>query len=529
MCSLALQSESVASPGKLRRERRLNAAIAEYLHAAQSGRAPDRRQFLDRYWDLTDGLASFFENEDRMKRFAGLPAALARAKPYPESRLPMPGFHPELSNSPGLGQFELLNEIARGGMGVVYKARHKRLNRVVALKTIRPGVSCSTDVLVRRLRTEAKVVAALDHPNIVPLYEIGEEDGYPYLILKLIPGGDLERHRGRLSRNPRAAVRLMAKVARTVHYAHSHGVLHRDLKPSNILLDLEGAPHVTDFGLARCIETESSLTQTGLILGTPAYMAPEQASGSPGELTEAVDVYGLGAVLYKLLAGRPPFQAETMYEVLEQVRERVPSSLRVHNRAIDRNLDAICLKCLQKDPARRYHSAAALSADLERWLAGSPVSARRPNSAERISNWYCRNRKAVAFSATLVGLVAAFVIAGIATATIICNYELAGDPRPRAAALKAPVPRNRSESAWAAPEASLQADSRGGRAPVSSARENAMRHQVLETRADARAQTVPGAGANPASEFLSDGDGGLETSYFSTDRWRLSGREPPTK
>ena len=216
----------------------------------------------------------------------------------------------------------------------------------------------------------------------MPLYEIGEEDGYPFLILKLIPGGDLERHRGRLSRNPRAAVRLMAKVARTVHYAHSHGVLHRDLKPSNILLDLEGAPHVTDFGLARCIETESSLTQSGLIIGTPAYMAPEQAAGSRGELTEAVDVYGLGAVLYKVLTGRPPFQAETMYEILEQVRERMPTSLRQHNRAIDRNLDAICLKCLEKDPsARRYHSAAALSADLERWLGG--IAGLRPAPEQR--------------------------------------------------------------------------------------------------------------------------------------------------
>jgi serine/threonine-protein kinase len=205
-------------------------------------------------------------------------------------------------------------------------------------------------------------------------------------------------------------------------------VLHRDLKPSNILIDLEGAPHVTDFGLARCIETESSLTQSGLIIGTPAYMAPEQASGSRGELTEAVDVYGLGAVLYKLLTGRPPFQAETMYEILEQVRERMPTSLRQHNRAIDRNLDAICLKCLEKDPARRYHSAAALSADLERWLAGSPVSARRPSSAERISNWYRQNRKGVALSAAAVGLVGVFVLAGIATATIICNYELTVAP-----------------------------------------------------------------------------------------------------
>jgi serine/threonine-protein kinase len=424
MCSLALRTHREQSLATSRREQRLNAIIAQYLEAAQSGRAPDRRELLNRHWDLTDGLVSFFGNEDHLMRLAALPAALARARPHSEHQLPQIGWARKVPDVRGLGEFEVLNEIARGGMGVVYKARHKRLNRVVALKTIRPGVSCSPDVLIRRLRAEAKVVAALDHPNIVPLYEIGEQDGYPYLILKLIPGGDLERHRSRLSRNPRAAVRLMAKVARTVHYAHSHGILHRDLKPSNILLDLEGAPHVTDFGLARCVEIESSLTQSGLILGTPAYMAPEQAAGRAGDLTEAVDVYGLGAVLYKLLAGRPPFEAGTAYEVLEQVRERAPYSLRLHNRAIDRNLDAICLKCLEKDPARRYHSAAALSADLERWLLGARISARGPSGTERIANWYKQNRRGIAFSAIMVALVSAFVLAGIVTATIICNHEL---------------------------------------------------------------------------------------------------------
>ena len=424
MCSLALLTQSTAQPKSSTRERRLNAVIAEYLQAAESGRAPDRSELLNRHRDLEDGLASFFGNEDHMLRLAGLPPALARSRPYSESRLSQPGRQPDLPVLRGLGQFEVLNEIARGGMGVVYKARHKRLNRVVALKTIRPGVACSTEMLIKRLRAEAKVVAALDHPNIVPLYEIGEEDGYPYLVLKLIPGGNLEKHRGRFRRNPRAAVRLIAKVARTVHYAHSHGVLHRDLKPSNILLDLEGTPHITDFGLARCIEIESSLTQTGLILGTPAYMAPEQALGNAAKLTEAVDVYGLGAILYKLLTGRPPFEAQTVYQVLEQVLDRVPSSLRSHNPAIDPNLDAICLKCLEKDPARRYRSAAALSADLERWVAGTSISPRRPSTDQHASTWYRRNRKSIVLSASMVGLVAAFVLAGIITATVICNNEL---------------------------------------------------------------------------------------------------------
>jgi serine/threonine protein kinase len=341
MCSPAVRTKSVMSPDNSRRERRLNAVIAKYLQAAESGRTPARQDFLERHWDLTDGLVSFFANEDCLKRIARLPAVLARAKPNQSPRIQSTGSLDDFPGRVALGEFELLNEIARGGMGVVYKARHKRLNRIVALKTIRPGGSYSAEVLVQRLRAEARVVAALDHPNIVPLYQMGEEAGCPYLILKLIPGGNLETHLPRLSNHTRAAVRLMAKVARAVEYAHAHGVLHRDLKPSNILVDLEGVPHVTDFGLARCVAAENSLTQTGLILGTPTYMAPEQVLQRPKELTEAVDVYGLGAVLYKLLARRPPFQAATMYEVLEQVQEREPVSLRLLNPAIDRDLDAI--------------------------------------------------------------------------------------------------------------------------------------------------------------------------------------------
>jgi Protein kinase domain len=308
-----------------------------------------------------------------------------------------------------------------------------------------------------------------------------------------------------------------------VHYAHKHGVLHRDLKPSNILLDLEGAPHVTDFGLARCIEIESSLTQTGLILGTPAYMAPEQASGSPGELTEAVDIYGLGAVLYKLLTGRPPFQADTMYDMLEQVRKRVPSSLRLHNRSIDRNLDAICLKCLEKEPARRYHSAAALSADLERWLAGAPVSARRPSNAERAYNWYHQNRKRVALSATLVGLVTVFVLAGIATATMICNYELAGDQRLRGVAPRMANPRNEVESVWARPGAAGVTPSKGSRSPVSLTRKDLLRDRLPESRVDDR--IVAGSRDDQARELPHDADDDVETASFSADHWGLRRRE----
>ena len=228
-----------AGPGSTtyRRDRRLDAVIAEYL---QAGPSADRQSFLERHRDLTDGLLSFFAGEDRVKHLAGLARqGTERARPT-QDLYRRAGSEAEHSAEREIGEFELLSEIASGGMGRVWKARHKRLNRIVALKTIRTDVLKPTDETFRRLRFEAEVVASLDHPNIVPLYEVGEHCGRPYLVLKLIPGGDLERHIPRLRANPRAAARLLARVARTVHYAHLRGVLHCDLKPSNILLDPTG-------------------------------------------------------------------------------------------------------------------------------------------------------------------------------------------------------------------------------------------------------------------------------------------------
>jgi serine/threonine protein kinase len=423
----AIHPVSTPDPPSSQRERRLEAVIAQYLQAVKAGRAPDRREFLERHWDLTDGLVSFFENEDRVNGLAGFPGARAAVDGRSPQLVRRADSAGERSAGLDFGEFEVLNEIASGGMGIVYKARHKRLKRIVALKTIRHHALGPSDHAIRRLRVEAEVVASLDHPNIVPIYDIGEHCGCPYLILKLIPGGDLERHVPRLANNPRAAARLMARVARTVHFAHMNGVMHRDLKPSNILLDLEGEPHVTDFGLARCIEIESGLTQAGHILGTPSYMAPEQVSGHRDEVTAAVDIYGLGAVLYKLLTGRPPFQAETLYEILRQVREREPTPLRAYNDRIDRDLEAICLKCLEKQPRQRYPSAEALSGDLERWAAGGTISARQLSRWERVGRWYHRNRTDISLSAAFVGLTVIFVLAAVATATVICNYHLAGE------------------------------------------------------------------------------------------------------
>ena len=411
MCALAARSVSAYGSGSCPRERRLNAVIAEYLEAAHDGRKPDRREFLERYWDLTDGLLSFFGSEDSLKHRAELwsrPLGAQSLARFPSRRSKL---GPERLAPRGFGEFELLNKIASGGMGIVYKARHRTLERVVALKTIEPDVVHPSGDLVSRLRMEAKLVAALDHPNIVPLYEIGERGGCPYLVFKLVPCGDLERHLPRLSRNPRAAARLVARVARTVHYAHLHGILHCDLKPSNILLDPHGVPHVTDFGLARCVGTESGLTQTGLALGTPAYMAPEQVTGKRREMTVAVDVYGLGAVLYKLLTRQPPFLD--------------PDPPREHNPRVDQHLEAICLKCLEKEPSLRYRSAAALAADLERWRAGAAISIKPLSGPQRVARWYYQNRIGIALSAALVALVTTFVLAVVATATIICHYGLA--------------------------------------------------------------------------------------------------------
>jgi serine/threonine protein kinase len=275
MSASAVSSVTEQSSGASPRQRRLNAAIAEYLEAAHAGEPLDRREFLERHGDLVDGLLSFFADEDSLKRRAGLTRTLLGMPARGKSLRRGKPSRDELSAAHGFGEFELLNEIAHGGMGTVYEARHKRLDRVVALKTIEPELVRPSDELVSRLRMEAKLVAALDHPNIVPLYEMGESGGYPYLAFKLVPCGDLERHARRLSGNPRAAARLVAKVARTVHHAHLQGVLHCDLKPSNILLDPQGVPRVTDFGRARCVGTESGLSRTGPVVpssdGVPSH------------------------------------------------------------------------------------------------------------------------------------------------------------------------------------------------------------------------------------------------------------------
>jgi serine/threonine protein kinase/tetratricopeptide (TPR) repeat protein len=308
-----------------------------------------------------------------------------------------------------LGDYELLQEVGRGGQGVVFRARQKSLNRIVALKVIGLG-QWATKAHLKRFRLEAEAAARLDHPCIVPIYEVGERDGQCYFSMKFVEGGQLDEVVKPAPLSVRQAVELIAKVARTVHYAHEHGIFHRDIKPGNILLDEKGEPHLTDFGLARLVESESTVTRTLDVLGTPSYMSPEQAAGNNAKLTRATDVYGLGAVFYQLLTGHPPFAGGTTYETIKLLLESEPRPPRLWNPKMDHDLSTICSKCLEKDPQRRYSSALALAEDLERWLKHEPILARRTGVVGRGKKWLQRNPTAAGIAVLSVALIAALSV-----------------------------------------------------------------------------------------------------------------------
>jgi WD40 repeat protein/tRNA A-37 threonylcarbamoyl transferase component Bud32 len=383
----------------------LDAIIADYVQQVEAGQVPDREALLAQHPELAARLRAFFADCDRLDRQAGELRLSADPNRTTDATAPAD----DLPRVRYFGDYELLEVIARGGMGVVYKARQASLNRVVALKMILKG-ELATPRDVARFRAEAEAAAHLDHPHIVPIYEVGEHDGQHYYAMRYVEGTAL-------TRRPRAEARqeagLLATVARAVHHAHQHGILHRDLKPSNILVDAAGTPLVADFGLAKRVDAEGSLTESGALVGTPRYMAPEQAAGRK-DLTVAADVYSLGVVLYERLTGQTPFSGETMLELLRQVREAEPPRPSSITPGLNRDLETICLKCLEKDPAKRYASAEALADDLERWLRGEPIQARPVGQAERWWRWCRRNPGwAVATAAAFLALATATAFSGL--------------------------------------------------------------------------------------------------------------------
>src|SRR6266849_333035 len=303
-----------------------------------------------------------------------------------------------------LGNYQILEEIGRGGMGVIYRARQRHSRRIVAVKRILTYHADSQETLVR-FRREAEAAARLDHPNILPIYEVGEnEDGLPSFSMKFASGGSLLDAGPALRNEPRRSVALTAKVARAVQYAHAHGILHRDLKPGNILLDGRGEPLVSDFGLAKWLDTPSDLTQTLTIFGTPGYIAPEQAKGSASKLTTAADIYSLGAILFNLLTGRAPFLGEHALAVIQQAAEKPAPKLRSLTPTLDHDLETICAKCLEREPNARYRSAGDLAEDLEHWLAGRHIIARPVSAPMRALRWSRRNPLVAGMGALLFAL-----------------------------------------------------------------------------------------------------------------------------
>jgi WD40 repeat protein len=338
--------------------------------------------------------------------------------PVPRSAETEPAQRETAARSVNIPGYELLGELGRGGMGVVYMARHIKLNRIVALKMILAGGHAAQGELTR-FRIEAEAIARLQHPNIVQVYEISEHEGKPFFSLEYVVGGSLDRKLAGTPQPPAQAAKLIGTLARAIHYAHSLGIIHRDLKPANVLLTTNGTPKIADFGLAKQLDVAGA-TATGAVMGTPSYMAPEQAGGKTRELGPACDVYALGAILYESLTGRPPFRAATALDTLLQVLGDEPVPPRQLNRQVLPDLETICLKCLHKEPARRYASAAALANDLQRFRAGKPIAARPVGRMERSVKWARRNPTVAA----LVSLLGVVLLAGAVGGLSLASWAL---------------------------------------------------------------------------------------------------------
>ena len=376
------------------REQRLQKVLADYIKAVEAGEPPDRAALLASHPDLADDLHACFCNREELDRLSGLFRAESPVGSFPCA----------------FGSYELLQELGRGGMGIVFKARDTKVGRIVALKMIHGGRLASREDK-ERFRIEVEATASLDHPLVVPIYEVGESGGQPYFTTKFMEGGSLDARLDEFRSDPRAAARLVASAARTVHHAHQRGLMHRDLKPANLLIDAEGRPHVTDFGLALRTDADKRLTTDGTVVGTASYMAPEQARGDR-KLTTAVDIYALGAILYEILSGSVPFAGDSPVATLQLVLEKDPLAPSSLDPGVNRDLEKVCLKCLEKDPNRRYGSAEALAEDLERWLEGQPVVARPVGTAGRAWRW-CRRHPAAAALAAVTALLSLGVLLAV--------------------------------------------------------------------------------------------------------------------
>ncbi|MBW3599284.1 MAG: serine/threonine protein kinase, partial [Planctomycetes bacterium] len=405
---------------------------ADFLARRQSGAAADPRDYIEQFPELAESISTRLSQLDPQATLPAqqpapdaeaAPDTLSVARSVDLSTKPPEGSSfgrrvrtAQLAPHAEFGDYILEQEIARGGMGVVYKAVQRRLNRTVAVKMILSG-NLASEQEVRRFYTEAEAAAHLDHPGIVPIYEVNEVEGQHFFSMGYVDGESLQQRLKSGPLPPREAAEIVCHVAEAIAYAHTQGVVHRDLKPSNILLTREGRPRVTDFGLAKTVEGDSGLTASGQILGTPGYMPPEQAMGDIHQIGPHSDVYSLGAVLYCLLTGRPPFQAATAVETLHQVIEREPARPRLLNPAVDLDLETICLKCLEKQTSHRIESAGELAAELNRYLQGEPIRSRRVGYVARARRWLRRNRT----TAALVGL-APVVIVAVAAAVVFARW-----------------------------------------------------------------------------------------------------------
>jgi WD40 repeat protein/serine/threonine protein kinase len=403
---------------------RVSAAIAAYIEAVERGETPDTEKFLADHADVAPELKSFLANQAQFREDAGIlsPVPMPAEAGSPTDELTR-AMQQHAVTSPidvvrYFGDYELLEEIARGGMGVVFKARQVKLNRIVAVKLILAGSFAGPED-VERFHTEAEAAAQLDHPGIVPIYEVGQHEGQHYFSMGYVEGQSLAEKVPEGPLPAKKAAEIVKAVAEAVQYAHSKGIIHRDLKPGNILLDPQGKPKVTDFGLAKLTESGSDLTATGQVLGTPSYMPPEQAAAQVSAVGRLSDVYSLGAILYCLLTARPPFQAATPLETLYQVQRQEPVSPKQLNPDIPLDLDTIVLKCLDKSPVRRYASAQALAEELQRYLNGRPILARSVGRVERFWRW-CKREPTIA---SLTSAVAVALIAGISFSTYFAVKE----------------------------------------------------------------------------------------------------------